>query len=131
MNDLKTIYISYIRSVLEQSAVVWHSSLTEENINDLERVQKTSLRIILKKRFAKYEHALNVLGLDDLVTRRNQLCKTFANRSYKDNSIHFELSEKLHPMQTRQINKFKIPYCNTQRLSMSALPQMQKMLNEQ
>ena len=85
----------------------------------------------MKKRFAKYEHALNVLGLDDLVTRRNQLCKTFANRSYKDNSIHFELSEKLHPMQTRQINKFKIPYCNTQRLSMSALPQMQKMLNEQ
>ena len=37
--DLKTIYISYIRSVLEQSAVV-HTSLTAENISDLERVQK-------------------------------------------------------------------------------------------
>ena len=33
--DLKTIYISYIRSVLEQSAVVWHTSLTAENISDL------------------------------------------------------------------------------------------------
>ena len=85
----------------------------------------------MNKKFESYENALNVLGLDDLVTRRNQLCKTFANRSYKDNSIHFELSEKLHPMQKRQINKLRIKYCNTQRLSMSALPQMQKMLNDQ
>ena len=26
--DLKIIYLSYLRSVLEQSAVVWHASLT-------------------------------------------------------------------------------------------------------
>ena len=38
--DLKTIYISYIRSILEQSAVVWHTSLTESNREDLERVQR-------------------------------------------------------------------------------------------
>ena len=56
----------------------------------------------MKKRFESYDIALNVLGLDDLVTRRNPLCKTFANRSHKDNSIHFELSEKLHPMQTKK-----------------------------
>ena len=37
VNDLKTIYISYIRSALEQSAVVWHSSHTEEIISDLSR----------------------------------------------------------------------------------------------
>jgi len=30
-NDLKTIYFSYIRSILEHSAVVWHNSLPIEN----------------------------------------------------------------------------------------------------
>ena len=38
--DLKQIYMSYIRSVLEQSAVIWNSSLTQENVCDLERIQK-------------------------------------------------------------------------------------------
>ena len=41
--DLKTIYILYVRSHLEQSCQVWHSSLTLENLTDLERVQKKSI----------------------------------------------------------------------------------------
>ena len=47
IEDLKTIYISYIRSVLEQNAVVWHFALTEQNKQDLERVQKSFCKIIL------------------------------------------------------------------------------------
>ena len=34
-NDLKDIYITFVRSVLEQSAAVWHSSLTMKNINEI------------------------------------------------------------------------------------------------
>ena len=49
--DMKTIYIMYIRSILEHSAPVWHSSLTAENKNDLERVQKTALKVILGEKF--------------------------------------------------------------------------------
>ena len=45
--DLKLIYILFVRSILEQSATVWHSSLSQENANDLERVQKSALKIIL------------------------------------------------------------------------------------
>ena len=37
VHRLYSIYISYIRSVFEQSAVVWHTSLTDQNISDLER----------------------------------------------------------------------------------------------
>ena len=33
IEDLKNIYILYVRSLLEQSATVWHSSLTEESKN--------------------------------------------------------------------------------------------------
>ncbi len=35
--DLKQIYMLQIRSKLDQSAVVWHSSLSQKNRNDLER----------------------------------------------------------------------------------------------
>ena len=53
--DLKNIYILFVRSVLEQSAVVWHSSLTVENSNDLERIQKCAMKIILQENYIKYE----------------------------------------------------------------------------
>ena len=49
--ELKTIYIVFIRSLLEQSATVWHSSLTEDNRNVLERVQKTAMKIILDLKY--------------------------------------------------------------------------------
>ena len=46
-DDLTNIYVLYIRSILEQSSQVWHSSLTLENFQDLERVQKNAHKIIL------------------------------------------------------------------------------------
>lgn len=51
VEDLKTIYILFVRSLLEQSATVWHSSLTMENSDDIERVQKitTSMFPLNKK----------------------------------------------------------------------------------
>ena len=52
IEDLKTILI--IRSMLEQSAVGWHSSLTEEKRKDLERVQRSALKVILGERYVKY-----------------------------------------------------------------------------
>ena len=46
IQDLRKIYILIVRSQLEQSAVVWHSSLTEQQKRDLERVQRSALKII-------------------------------------------------------------------------------------
>ena len=39
IQELRNIDILYVRSILEQSCVVWHSSLTEENKQNLQRVQ--------------------------------------------------------------------------------------------
>ena len=47
LGDLLHIYMLYIRSVIEQSAVVWHSSITKGEQNDLERTQKVALRIMV------------------------------------------------------------------------------------
>ena len=58
VEDLKNIYLLFIRSILEQSATVWHSSLTQDNSNDLERVQKSATRIILKQSDLSYKQRL-------------------------------------------------------------------------
>ena len=42
--ELITIYILFIRSICEKSCTVWHSCLTVENSNDLERIQKVALK---------------------------------------------------------------------------------------
>ena len=41
--DLKTVYLTFIRSICEQSSSVWNSSLTLENEQDIERIQKSSI----------------------------------------------------------------------------------------
>ena len=94
--DMKTIYILFVRSQLEQSAVVWHSLLTEENRTDLERVQKSALRIILGGQYKSYKNALEKLNLQTLDERRKTLCLKFAlNCINNDKSMtKFELNEK-------------------------------------
>ena len=80
VKDLKQIYISQVRSKLEQSAVVWHSSLTKKNESDLERVQKAALRIILRNQYQHYSHALSLLQMKSLKDRRDELCLKFAKK---------------------------------------------------
>ena len=67
INDKKTIYIQYVRSILEQSCQVWYSSLTQENREDLERVQKCAVRIIVGgQNYENYESGLIKAGLESL-----------------------------------------------------------------
>ena len=42
--DLIQIYKTFIRSKLEYSCTVWHSSLTKTNESDIERVQKAAVK---------------------------------------------------------------------------------------
>ena len=58
-----------IRSVVEQAAVVWHSSITKGEQLDLERVQKVAFRIILKDHYINYTHALRITGMPSLKER--------------------------------------------------------------
>ena len=53
IDDLKTFYFLFVRSLLEQSATVWHSGLSEGNRN--ERIQKSAVRIILGDGYVGYK----------------------------------------------------------------------------
>ena len=88
VEDLKLIYTSFIRSLLEQSCVVWHTSLTTENAMDLERVQKTSMKIILGENYRGYKNSLNKLGLNSLSERREALCLNFSKKCTKHEKMN-------------------------------------------
>ena len=70
--DLKRIFLTYIRSIVDQLAVVWHSSLTEKNKNDIERIQKVAVRIILGKNYTIY-NATRFLGVGTLTSKHTFL----------------------------------------------------------
>ena len=132
VEDLLTIYILYIRSVLEQSCQVWHSSLSFENLTDLERVQKNALRIILKEKYTSYEAALEVSGLECLVERRDRLCLKFAKACLKNDQVKdiFPLNDIEYHVETREREKFNVTMAKTERLKRSAVPYMQRLLND-
>ena len=62
VEDMKEIYILFIRSILEQSATVWHSSLTQENTEDLERAQKSASKLMLENSEMSYKTRLSWAG---------------------------------------------------------------------
>ena len=47
--DLVNINILYIWSLVEQNGAVCNSNITQEEIEDIERVQKVALKVILKE----------------------------------------------------------------------------------
>ena len=110
VDDLKTIYILFIRSILEQSATLWNSNLTEENISDLERVQKSAIKVILQENYNGYYNGLAQLGLEDLKSRREQLCLEFAKKCTKNKKLSHMFPKS--GMNTREKNILKF---NTQK----------------
>ena len=131
-DDLKNIYVLFIRSILEQSATVWHSSLTEDNISDLERVQKSAIKVILQDQYKGYKNGLAQLGIEDLKSRREYLCLEFAKKCVKSPKLQhmFPKAHKEHKMNTRNEDVYQVQHANTGRLQDSAIIYMQKLLNE-
>ena len=132
VKDLKQIFISQIRSKLEQSAVVWHSSLTKRNISDLERIQKAALRVILKDRYQSYSDALKTLGIKSLENRREELCLKFAKSCLRIEKFKkfFPLNKKEHCMTMRESEKFALHKYGSVRYRDSAIPYMKRLRNE-
>ena len=51
---------------VEQNAAVWNHSITQKECEDIERVQKVAIQIILKENYKSYEISLNDIGLETL-----------------------------------------------------------------
>ena len=104
-----------------------------KNRNDLERCQKTSLRLILGPKYENYEQALKYLHIDTLDQRRDKLCISFAKKCIKLNNMKslFPILKRKHDMETRMNTKYVTNKAKSEKYKMSAVPQMQRLLNKE
>ena len=131
--DLLHLYKTFVRSRLEYSCVIWHSSLTQNNINDIERIQKSAVKMILKSEYRDYDSALKTLNIESLYNRREKLCLSFAKKCLKVENMKklFPLKQKKHSMMKRKNEKYLLNNVNTERYKRSAIPFMKELLSKE
>lgn len=134
VEDLLELYQLFIRSCTEYCAVAFHSSLTQNEIKALERLQSTCLRIIIQENYVSYSSALEMTGLQTLYDRREERCLNYGLKSIKhsQNSRFFPLNPNLN--NNKEIPKwrehFHVNYGRTEDYRMSAIPYCQRLLNQ-
>jgi hypothetical protein len=98
---------------------------------DIERVQRTALKVILGQSYTDYASALNRVGLDTLFDRREKRCLTFGLKCIKHpkHKRMFPLGETSEDVNLRVRNKFKVNFARKSTYQKSAIPYIQNMLN--
>ena len=78
--SLVEVYCSLVRPVLEYPSNVFHSSLTDELSESIERLQRVALKSFFGLKVS-YEDCLQKAGLDRLDKRRSDLMLDFAKKT--------------------------------------------------
>ena len=127
INEMKEVYIRQIRSITEIGCPIWNRSLTEKDKTKIEKIQKTTLRVILGQAYISYEKALKTLNLNKLEERRKQICKKFARKSERSEKFSkwFIPAER----RTKSGNKFIVPNTRTRTYQKSPLMYLAHLLN--
>ena len=86
--------MTFVRNILESSSSVQHTSISQSNEEDLERVQKSAFRIILGRNDIDYPHALTLLNMDTLKERREKLFCKFAQKCRYEKTMKKYLMKK-------------------------------------
>ena len=77
-SDLVSIYISFVRPILEYAAPAWSGEISSKQCNDLERVQKRTCKIILADNYKRYSDTLQACNIETQQCRRKHMCQSFA-----------------------------------------------------
>ena len=130
-DDIFYFFTVKIRSVLEFSAPIFTSMLSEENISDIERIQKIVFRVILTERYTDYESACILMNAKSLKMRRSDLSLSFALNCLKTPQHQHLFKERKSLYYTlRNIKSFEEPLCLSERYKCSPLPFLTRLLNE-
>ena len=90
-----------------------------------------ALRIILGEDYQDYQTALKTTDLSSLKQRRTKLCLNFANRHVKKRNDDGLFPRNVKTVGTRKHEEFFVTHAKTERLAKSAVPFMQRLLNDQ
>ena len=129
--DLLFIYTTMLRPVLDFAAPSYHSLLTAAQTEQIERLQKKSLRVVYGPEIS-YREAIAIANICTLKERREQLTKRFAlatvkNPRYKDG--WFPLKPPI-PYNTRINRPYLECATRTERMRKNPLTYMRRLLND-
>ena len=124
LSHIFDVYTKEVRSLLELAVPVWHSGLTLHQATQIERVQKTALKIILEDDYITYNEACSFLDVVTLDTRRDQLCLNFAKKEHKKEHSLFSKHNISLDLRTKpkKVQEYK---CRTK----SNMPYLTRLLN--
>ncbi len=77
-SNLRRVFCSFIRPVLEYACPVWHSSLPNSLSDQIEHIQKRTLKIILP--YQSYHDSLNTLKLLHLLKEESRCACVFTRK---------------------------------------------------
>ena len=131
VDDMKDVYLKQVRSVLELAVPAWNGALTQGDVKDIERVQKTALHIMLGGNYNEYRSALDTVGLESLAARREKLSLKFAKKSVKHPKHTKWFIPNKATVNTRQEkDKFCPVYAKHKRFLTSPISYLTKLLND-
>ena len=116
LKDIILVYTSVIRSVLEYCCQVWHPGLTRRQSDDIERVQKRCLKILLPH--LSYADALSLCRLERLDARRERLTRELFEEFKNPNHILHNLltfNSSIPNVKLRSVYPYNIPHFNCNR----------------
>ena len=129
---LVDLYCKEIRSILEFGVAVWHSGVTVRMTEQLERIQKICINIILCNTGVKldYLEACTLLNLEPLFYRRQSLCVKFIQKASQDSRHSDMFYKNKNTCNTRgnkpEYREFK---CRSSRFYNSPLCYLTRLLN--
>ena len=90
------------------------------------------MRVIMGNRYEGYEETLKLMKLDSLKERREKMALKFAKKSLKQESFSklFPLNTSKHIMKKRCPEKYDVNLTNSERYKKSAVPYLQRLLND-
>ena len=99
---------------------------------DLERIQKAALKVILGKEYDGYEKSLVNLNMESLEQRRETMALKFVKNSLKNHNFSklFPLRKANHGMTVRNSEKYHVNITKNLRYKVSAVPFLQRLLNK-
>jgi hypothetical protein len=131
--DIILFFCASIRSILEYGATVWHFSITKQQSDDIEGIQKRVIKMVEDIPYSEHDYPyvelLEKYNLTTLEYRRFNLCRVMFNKMCKNNhplNYLIPKNHSTHRMLGRNRNNYIIPLCKTERYKKSFIPSATK-----
>ena len=119
----------HVRSTLEMAVPLWDGSLTQKEVNSIERVQKNTMKLLLGNSYRSYDQALSFMDLETLEHRRKNICLKFAKKCVTNNRFKHWFPKR-PSNSTRSTDIYIAPSGQTKRYLTSSIPHLINILNE-